>query len=143
MTAPTQTFKHGEHVITLTSGGKFCSVKDGKPINAGSLVGIKKKLDATPAFDAFTALRSDYWDADPVVITVIATKTVRRGYGPRVVWVLDNGQERDDVINDTPENRKLLKAVKVMHAKHERQKQAMADAAEALAAKITRRKPGK
>lgn len=134
------TFKHGEFDITVNADGTFSAVRNGVTLTAGSLAGIKKKLDADGDFAPFKALANHY-DGDLLrELSVVGVYKPRAGWrGPQ--WVMADGDKRDEVTEDTPRNRELLLALKIMRQKHHKLAEEMREAERLLAVQITRRKP--
>ncbi len=137
-----QTFKHGKHTITCDSAGIFHAEHGGTMIEAGSLAGIKKKLDTVPEFVAFDALDDQgYRDGANVQRVRVVGVTKPRASWRKPEWRFADGKERAYVYADTPENHALLKQRAEMAERHAAQHDANAKEARELSARIERLTP--
>lgn len=114
-----QTFKHGNVTIVCDDSARFHAERDGVKFEAGSLAGIKKKLDAKPDVEPFDALDTCYGEHSKCRVIGVVKKAGRRHAWVDDHWRLDNGNERRYVYIDTSEARALLAKEKATRARHE------------------------
>lgn len=110
-----KTYDH--HGVTITfneQAADFSATVREKRLRAPSLDAIGKQIDAALAvqFTPFKALLLSYGELDELEVIGLE-KTRKRRYGPRKMFVCKDGDItlcRDEVIPDSPANRKAIAA---------------------------------
>jgi hypothetical protein len=127
-----------------TSNGKFYANIATGLIESTSLLGIKKQIDtkSSPTFKSFKALRRSGYSPDTYLFTEVKIVSIEVK-GGRKMWVDDKGRKfRDDLYDDTTENRVLLVDEAEQERQHKQERDALNDAQDvkerALVAKYTR-----
>lgn len=112
----TATFKHNGTDIECRANGKFYAKTAAGTIEAPSLAAMKKKLDTKSEFQRFGGIEicNSYANRKTIyaiksVVVVGWKQPASRWRSP--VWVLENSEESQFVIVDTPANRAAVQAL--------------------------------
>lgn len=102
-------FEHKGTPIELLPSGKFRAVINGMNATAGSLAGIKSKIENAEKqqFKPFKALK-EYWNALTEVWVVGVKPPRKNSWRAHNEFLLDKGDSCQWLLADTSENRALL-----------------------------------
>lgn len=101
-----QEFTHNNVVITLKPDGKFKASINDTVVTSSSLDAMKKKIDKAQVFESFPAFVKEYSSITTFDVVGVVRNPKRTGWcAPSHVWKCSDKKLREQVYDDTPDNR--------------------------------------